>query len=199
LHKGQLTSAPKAELRRVADEWQWIFANEVFVVLSRSEKIKSDIRRSRDVVHCGPLIRFLCSASLRKRRSKIVYVHVPKTGGSSMWASLTRAFPSHVFYPSIHAYLRHPPTPDDYDLIGLHFTPTVLLPSLSDDDWVIGMVRHPTQRFLSGVMHSRRKNLDPETLTASAKAMREMEFTEYLATRFWPVRGAAAADNVRDR
>jgi hypothetical protein len=33
-------------------------------------------------------------------------------------------------------------------------------------------------------MHSRRKNLDPETLTASAKAMREMELTEYLATDF---------------
>ena len=40
-----------------------------------------------------PLMRFLSSASLRKRRSRIVYVHVPKTGGTSMWASLTRAFP----------------------------------------------------------------------------------------------------------
>ena len=184
LHKGQLTSVSKPELRKVSEEWQWVFANQVFIVLSRSEKIKKDVRSSPDIVHCRPLIRFLHSGSLRKRRSKIVYVHVPKTGGTSMWASLTRAFPSHVFYPSIHAYLSHPRATEDYDLIGLHFSPTVLFPSLSDDDWVIGMVRHPTRRFLSGIMHSRRKTADPETFTASAKAMRRMELIEYLATDY---------------
>jgi Sulfotransferase family len=184
LHKGQMTSLPKAELQKVSDEWQWVFANQVFIVLTRSQKIKSDVRRSPDVVHCRPLVRFLQSSSLRRRRSKIVYVHVPKTGGTSMWASLTRAFPSHVFYPSIHTYLRHPPAPEDYDLIGLHFSPALLLPSLSDDDWVIGMVRHPTQRFLSGIMHSRRGTADPETFTASAKAMRAMQVTEYLLTDY---------------
>ena len=98
LHKGQLTGLPKAELRRIANEWQCIFANEVFIPFTRSQKIKTDIRRGPEIVHCRALNRFLCSASLRKRRSKIVYVHIPKTGGTSMWASLTRAFPSHVFY-----------------------------------------------------------------------------------------------------
>jgi hypothetical protein len=34
LHKGLLTGLPKDELRRVAEDWQWIFANEVFVVFS---------------------------------------------------------------------------------------------------------------------------------------------------------------------
>ena len=182
LHKGQLTSLPKAELRHIAAEWQWIFANEVFVVLSRSRKVKKDVRRSANSVHCRPLTRFLSSASLRKRRSKIVYVHVPKTGGTSMWASLTRAFPSHVFYPSLRAYLSNPPAQEDYDLIGLHFSPSVLLSSLRSDDWVIGMVRDPPQRLLSAVMHSRRETEDPETFTASAKAMREMDLAHYLAT-----------------
>lgn len=121
LHKGQLTSLPKAELRRIAEQWQWIFANEIFVVLSRSDRVKKDVRRSGDCVHCRPLTRFLSSAALRKRQSRIVYVHVPKTGGTSMWASLTRAFPSHVYYPSLRAFLSHPPVRDDYDLIGLHF------------------------------------------------------------------------------
>jgi hypothetical protein len=44
------------------------------------------------------------------------------------------------------------------------------------------MVRHPTQRFLSGVMHSRREAEDLATFTASAKAMREMRLADYLAT-----------------
>jgi Sulfotransferase family len=152
LHKAKLASMAKAELRRIADQWQWIFANEVFIVLCRSQRITNDIRRGAGIVHCRPLIRFLHSASLRKRRSKIIYVHVPKTGGTSMWASLTRAFPSHVYYPSIHAYRRNPPMRDDYDLIGLRFSPTVLLQEMSEADWLIGMVRHPTERFLSGVL-----------------------------------------------
>jgi Sulfotransferase family len=182
LHKAKIVSMPKAELLTIADQWQWIFANEVFIVLSRSEKIRSDIRRSANIVHCRPLIRFLCSASLRKRRSRIIYVHVPKTGGTSMWASLTRAFPSHVYYPSIHAFLRNPPASGDYDLIGLHFSPTVLSRHLSENDRVIGMVRHPTDRFLSGVMHCRRETEDPETFTQSTRAMRDMQLADYLAT-----------------
>jgi hypothetical protein len=182
LHKGQFTSLPKAELQCVAENWQWIFANEVFVIFSRSQRVKKDVRRSADFVHCKPLMRFLSSASLRKRQSKIVYVHVPKTGGTAMWASLTRAFPSHVYYPSLRAYLSHPPAPEDYDLIGLHFSPSVLLPSLRQDDWVIGMVREPTRRLLSAVVHARREAVDPETCTPSTKAMREMDLARYLAT-----------------
>ena len=103
-------------------------------------------------------------------------------GGTAMWASLTRAFPSHVYYPSLRAYLSHPPAPEDYDLIGLHFSPSVLLPSLRQDDWVIGMVRDPTRRLLSAVVHARREAVDPETYTPSSKAMREMDLARYLAT-----------------
>jgi hypothetical protein len=182
LHKGLFTSLPKAELECVAKDWQWIFANEVFVVLSHSQKIKKDVRRSADFIHCRPLTRFLSSASLRKRRSRIVYVHVPKTGGTSMWASLTRAFQSHVYYPNLRAYLSNPPARDDYDLIGLHFSPSVLLSSLREDDWIIGMVRDPTRRLLSAVTHSRRETEDTETFTPSAKAMREMNLAQYVAT-----------------
>jgi hypothetical protein len=146
LHKGLLTVLPQAELHRVAEQWQWIFANEIFVVLSRSQRVKRDVRRTGDLIHCRPLMRFLSSASLRRRRSKIIYIHLPKTGGTSMWASLTRAFPSHVYYPSLHAYLNNPPARDDYDLVGLHCSPSIALPSLCEDDWMIGMMRHPTQR-----------------------------------------------------
>ena len=182
LHKGQLTGLPKVELQRTAEDWQWIFANEVSVVLSRSPRVKKDVRRSADCVHCRPVMRFLSSASLRKRHSKIVYVHVPKTGGTSLWASLTRVFPSHAYYTSLRAYLRNPPARDDYDLIGLHFSPSVLLPALREDDWIIGMVRDPTRRLISAVMHARRDTEDLETFTASAKAMRQMDLARYVAT-----------------
>jgi hypothetical protein len=182
LHKGLLTSLRKAELRIIAEEWQRVFANEVFLVFSRERRAGKDLRRSANSIHWQPLTRYLSSASLRKRRSKIVYVHVPKTGGTAMWASLTKAFPSHVYYPTLRAYLSNPPAPDDYDLIGLHFSPSVLLSSLRKNDWLIGMIRDPTQRLLSAVMHSRRQTEDIETYTASAMAMRNMELAQYMAT-----------------
>lgn len=184
MHKGRLADIRKQDLRDITREWQWIFANEVFVVLSRRGKIRRDVRFSLSFIHCWPVIRFLRSASLRKRRSRIFYVHVPKTGGTSMWESLKRRFPSHVYYSSMDAWLNNPPAPDEYDLIGLHFSPTVLSGYLSVDDWTVGMVRHPTERLLSAVVHSRRASEDPETFTPSMRAMREMELIDYLLTEY---------------
>jgi hypothetical protein len=186
LHKGLLTSLPKAELRKIAAEWQWVFANEVFLVFSRARRGGIDFH-SANSIHWRPLVRHLSSAALRRRASMIVYVHVPKTGGTSMWASLTKAFPSHVYYPTLRAYLNNPPAPDEYDLVGLHFSPGILLPSLRRNDWVIGMVRDPVRRLLSAVMHSRRETEDIETFTPAARAMREMELARYLATDFGQV------------
>jgi hypothetical protein len=184
LHKGRLAGIQKHDLRNISREWQWIFANEVFVVLSRYAKIRRDVRFGLAFIHCWPVIRFLRSASLRRRRSRIVYIHVPKTGGTSMWEALKRAFPSHVYYSSMNACLTNPPASDDYDLIGLHFSPTVLSSYLSEDDWIVGMVRQPTERFLSGIVHSRRESEDPETFTFSMKAMREMDLIDYLMTEY---------------
>ena len=184
LHKGRLAGIRKQDLRAVAAQWQWIFANEVFVVLSRCGKIRRDVRFSLAFIHCWPVVRFLRSASLRRRRSRIFYIHVPKTGGTSMWEALKRAFPSHIYYSSMNACLTNPPASDDYDLIGLHFSPTVLSWYLSEDDWIVGMVRQPTERFLSGIVHSRRESEDPETFTLSMKAMREMDLIDYLMTEY---------------
>jgi hypothetical protein len=80
--------------------------------------------------------------------------------------------------------LSNPPAADDYDLIGLHFSPTVLSWYLSEGDWIVGMVRQPTERFLSGIVHSRRESEDPETFTLSMKAMREMDLIDYLMTEY---------------
>jgi hypothetical protein len=74
LHKSRLGGIRKQDLRRIAAEWQWVFANEVFVVFSRCGKVRRDVRYSLAFIHCWPVIRFLRSASLRKRRSRIVYV-----------------------------------------------------------------------------------------------------------------------------
>jgi hypothetical protein len=84
----------------------------------------------------------------------------------------------------MNAWLNNPPAPDEYDLIGLHFSPTVLSGYLSEDDWTAGMVRHPTERLLSAVVHSRREFEDPETFTSSMRAMREMELISYLLTDY---------------
>ncbi len=67
-------------------------------------------------------------------------------------------------------------------MIGLHFPPGAILPSLRQDDWVIGMIREPIRRLLSAIMHSRRETEDLETFTASTRAMRQMDLSQYLST-----------------
>jgi len=84
----------------------------------------------------------------------------------------------------MNAWLRNPPACEEYDLIGLHFSPTVLSRYLSEDDWIVGMVRHPTERLLSAVVHSRRDSEDPETFTPSMRARREMDLVNYLLTDY---------------
>jgi hypothetical protein len=185
LHKDRLTAIQKSELRRIADQWQWIFANQVFIVLSRTERRIKDIRHCPTITtvkHCRALKIHLLSSYLRKRQSRLIYVHLPKTGGKSMFDVLTKAFPSAAYYSNISSYVNNPPISDDYDLIGLHFTPTVLLENLSKDDWLVGMVRQPTERFLSAVLHSRRNSEDPETFAASMKAMRDSDVADFLST-----------------
>jgi hypothetical protein len=109
-------------------------------------------------------------------------VHLPKTGGTSLWASLSKAFRSSVYYGDLQAFLAHPPQPGEYDLVGVHFGPALLAGLVGPRDLVVGLVREPTARFLSGVVHSRRAGEDAATFTPSQRAMRDMRLAEFLAT-----------------
>jgi len=183
LHKGLLSDAKKAQIVALARHGQCLFANEVFAVFSVSAgRVSAKAAIGTENRHYRPVDRFIRSASLRKRKSKIIYVHVPKAGGTSMWTALSAAFPSNIYYSSTGACARNPPVGDEYDLIGIHFSPSVIAPYINADDWVIGMVREPTQRLLSTILHCRRPQEDPATFSPAQWAMRNMNIAEFLDT-----------------
>ena len=176
LHKGHITGMPKRELAQIAVSWQCIYANGVMVVFSRAPKLLRDYRQGAGKRYFRPVDHYLHSAELRKRKTKICYVHVPKAAGTSMWNALRKQLPSHVYYSSIGACLRNPPQASDYDLIGVHFLlrrwPPVLSLEEGSNREELG-ARAIGASFFSSVLHTRRASEDPESFTLSQRMMRE--------------------------
>jgi hypothetical protein len=182
LHKGRFGSIDKAALRTVSDKWQCILGNDVFLCFSKDFRAHRDIRQSRNRIHYGVLHRFLQSRQLRRRTSRVWYVHLPKAAGTWMWQLLSQAYPSRLYYPSFTAFVANPPDIDEYDLIGGHLPLSTISKYLSPEDHVIGLMREPTERLLSAFLHSRRPTEDPSTFTATMRAMRDMPFREFIQT-----------------
>jgi len=191
LHKGRFGAIDKATLRRIADSWQCIFGNGVFLCFSKDFRARRDIRRGRSPIDHrvlqgrfppNALRRFLQSKALRRRTSHIWYIHLPKAAGTSMWQSVSQAFPARIYYGSATAFSINPPDIDEYDLIGGHLRLSLITRHLAAEDWVIGLMREPTERLRSAFLHSRRPNADPLTFTATMRAMRDMPFAEFIRT-----------------
>lgn len=182
LHKGRLSGMPEADLTDVALHWQCIFANEVFLGFSRRRRIRLDARLGRGLLHFLPLFIHLHARRFRKRRGQLFYIHIPKTGGTSFWTALARSFPAHIYYPSPESFLRHPPEPGRYDLIGGHLPLDLVATHVQQGDRVLGLLRDPTERVLSAFLHSRRPREDPATFGPAMQAMRSMTFRDFLQT-----------------
>lgn len=182
LHKGKMAALNKAELAEAAHSWHCVYGNDVFVVLGATMRAPVGPSRWLYQFHMRPLSRHLRSRQLKKRPGTIWFAHVPKTGGTSLWTRLRREFPSSVYYPDIESFLANPPLAGEYDLVGIHFSVSAVLPLLCDEDWLIGMVRSPTERFFSSVKHARRPQEDALTFNTAMRAMREGEVADYLRT-----------------
>jgi hypothetical protein len=184
LHKPRMAGMRKSALAAVFADWHCLYANAVFIVMTRTPRTWADARYGWRRLYCRDVERYLSSRRLKRRPSTLYYVHVPKTGGTSVWAGLRGQFPSSVYYGDVHAFLVNPPEPGDYDLVGVHFSPSLLEGIATRHDIIAGMLRHPTERFISGLLHSRRRWEDPSGFGPSQRAMREMPLPEFLETRY---------------
>lgn len=182
LHKGRLPAIPKARLAEVVADWGCVYANEVFVVFARGRRSGSGLDAARAWLHLRSVHAHLKSRELKRREATVWHVHLPKTGGTSLWSSLSRTFRSSVYYGDVCAFLANPPAPGEYDLVGGHIAPSLLDGLVRPGDLVTGLVREPTARLLSSVVHSRRAGEDKATFTPSQQAMREMRLREFVAT-----------------
>ncbi len=182
LHKGRFGSIDKAVLANISDRWQCVFGNDVFLCFSKEFRAADDLRHGRNRIHYGVLGRFLQSKRLRRRNSRLWYIHLPKAAGTWMWNAFSRSFPSRIYYPSFAPFLAYPPDVEEYDLIGGHLPLSFIAKYLGDRDRVVGMMRQPTERLLSAFLHSRRATEDPSTFTATMRAMRDLPFRDFIQT-----------------
>jgi hypothetical protein len=184
LNNDNLTGIKKKALAAIVADWQCVYANTVFTVFARSSRRSADARKGWRNIYLKRLRRYLRSRELKRRPSTIYYVHLPKTGGTSAWHRLSASVKSSIYYSSMPAFLENPPEPGEYDLVGGHFWPSALQGIPTEDDCVACLVRHPTERFLSGFVHSRRQGVDPKALSPSMSAMRNMRLAEFVQTSF---------------
>jgi hypothetical protein len=182
LHKGKMAALDKVELAETVHNWHCVYSNDVFVVLSATVRASFGPSRWLYQFHARPLSRYLRSRQLKKRSGTIWFVHIPKTGGTSLWTRLRQEFLSNVYYSDIESFLANPPLAGEYDLVGIHFSVSAVLPLLCDEDWLVGMVRSPTERFFSSVKHARRPQEDTLTFNTAMRAMREVEVADHLRT-----------------
>lgn len=182
LHKGRLPGMDRSALAAVVSGWQCLHANAVFVVFAREPRRRLDVRVGWRRRYLQRLRWHLDARRLRVLDRTIYYCHIPKAGGTSAWDALSRTFRSSVYYGDVATFQARPPEPQAYDLVGLHFSPRLILDRLRPGDLIVGLAREPVSRFLSGVVHSRRVTEDPGTLGPSMLAMRNMPLSAFLDT-----------------
>ncbi len=184
LHKGHLPAIRKEHLAALTGRWGLIYANEVFVVFARSRPSALEARCGLWWAHLRAVRGYMRSRELKRRASTVYHVHLPKTGGTSLWARLSGAYPSSIYYSDLRVFLANPPRPGEYDVVGAHFSPAPLAGVVEREDLVVGLLREPTRRFLSAVTHCRRLTEDTVTFNPAQLAMREMRLTDFVKTEF---------------
>ncbi len=182
LHKGRLPGMDPGALAGMAAGWQCVHANAVFVVFAREPRRRLDVRLGWRRRYLQRLRWHLAAPRLRTLDRTIYYVHLPKAGGTSAWQALCRSFRSSVYYADAATFLARPPEPGAFDLIGVHFSPWFILDRVQPGDLVVGLLREPVARVLSGVVHSRRMSEDPRTLGPAMLAMRDTPLPVFLDT-----------------
>jgi hypothetical protein len=179
LHKGQIASIRRPDLADVMLGWQCVFANSVFVCFTRERRLRIDRRIIRPQ-HMGRLYRYLHAPRLKRRRSTLFLLHIPKTAGTSLWDALRRHMPSSIYYDSVEAFLHNPPAPGDYDLVGGHIPLRFMAPYVAQGGRIICTLRHPTDRFRAAFLHARRTGEDVGTFTPTMRLLRELPLREAL-------------------
>ncbi|TFF24980.1 hypothetical protein E3C22_06240 [Jiella endophytica] len=162
LHKGMMHGFPLSRLTELA-EWEPVFQNAVFVLLvdrwqpaPRLGGLRSPLAWLGNQRALQPLKTYLGDiASGRFSGGRTVFIHIPKTAGTSIYEAARGHFHRSLLLGS-HAELKsateHLPA---YDFVAGHFTYDVAKKAMPGANFAT-LLREPLSRLASAAGHARR-------------------------------------------
>jgi hypothetical protein len=108
---------------------------------------------------------FLCLTA----EARMFFMHIPKTGGSSMEMLLRKNFPSIKTLPFLETLdyaKRGENAPSDYDLLQGHvrYSQYLVLDPIPEETFKFTILRDPVERYISHIKHHREVNFPHLTL-----------------------------------
>ncbi|ESR23849.1 sulfotransferase family 2 domain-containing protein [Lutibaculum baratangense] len=174
LNKGQMHLLPLERLRQLLTR-EVAFANPVFVLFTQRP------------AHPGPLdphveaVRsFVRDAEERRFRGRqTVFLHIPKTAGTSLRHALDARYQRPVYFMDNGELWRARGSLDAFDFVAGHFNMLALRTSLYRPH-TFTLIRDPYERLISAVAHARRPDIEAKTLNWVMRLWRELPLSEIL-------------------
>jgi len=168
LHKDYITSLRQSFLKQLM-HFTCEFENPVFYVLKRTLE--------REYRHVEDIVATLCASIPR-----LGFVHLPKTAGTSIFASLRKVAAGSQYFGTNDEFLTHEGL-EQYSVVGGHFKLCSLLARAPSIKNVFTVIRDPNDRLLSAVAHARRE-LSPKVLGPRMTAMRNLSLDDFLQSKY---------------
>ncbi len=152
INKGMLASFRQADIRTCLKDLATVSANKVFVLF---------VQRPRQRVlmlpfHLYPLKIYVDPARYRRRgMRRCAFIHIPKTAGTSIWAKISKAVHSNVYFSSNTTLAAFEGDLDAFEAVGGH----IQAETLATKGWrdpVFFVLRDPVERVLSFIAHAQR-------------------------------------------
>ena len=180
VHKGYMPIFGPAFLERMLQDWLVVFANEVFVIFATPRVVRNNFSETEGA-HCQPIRNFLNASREKRRKDLIVFIHIPKTAGTSLWSELASHFPSNLYFAKCEHFQNRKINVADFDLIGGHIFYSLVETHIRPTDWIIGVLRNPIDRLCSAINHNKRAGEDQATFGPVMKAMRQQDLLDFLS------------------
>lgn len=183
LHKGMLLSLDFHHLDLILGK-KCVYANGVFAIF--------DLKQTRDRISEALFYEDIRSANQDYQDAKeeainsrkLVFLHIPKSAGTSLYESLRRQSARSLYITGANAYLNKKKGGFDHlNILAGHFSRRNITEKFAPGtpiDWVT-ILRNPVERLLSMVQHARRSDI--ENYGSAIVEMREKSISELLESK----------------
>ena len=179
LHKGMETWFDCDFLKYIFASYSVLLENPVFIIMGNIKYRHSDINKFH-------IESFTNNIEARHKEiienRKIIFLHVPKCAGTSLFNILKYKFKRNIYFSNIKESINFKQSLNNYNVIAGHTNLKVIQNKINFTNvtWLT-ILRNPIERFLSVVAHSRRKSID--NLGSNMTALRKMKLIEFMKTK----------------